>query len=279
MDKKLKISSIFKKNETRLATWQWPSCRNSKTLSFRDDKHIFKTINSVLFDPFDGIGTPQSIFTNSSSSNQSSASNNSIESSSHDEEIIKRARSERLFFEPGATSSIFQEPKLCKNNDQEQEEERALGSHYAEGTGKDSTTRVYCTQPYIEQKQEEENQENDLPFKESVILAMESKDPYLDFKKSMKEMVESQGIKDWDNLQELLAWYLKLNGETNHGFILGAFIDLLMELVIPGSTPPSTASDNSITSSSYSSSFSCPSSPLSSSGHKEIEEQENGKVT
>ncbi|KAK4353401.1 hypothetical protein RND71_028919 [Anisodus tanguticus] len=241
MAKKLKISSIFKKRETTgLATWQWPSCTHSKTLSFRADDNIFKTINSVFFDPFDGIETPESFFT-TSSSNQSVSNSISIESH---EEIIKRARSERLFFEPGATSSIIQEPKkLC-----------------------------------IYQEQEVENQENDLPFKESVILSMESKDPYLDFKNSMKEMVETQGIKDWENLQELLAWYLKMNGEVNHGYVLGAFVDLLMELVIP--TTPSTTSDNSITSysSAASSSFSCPSSPLSSLGHKEIEEQENGKV-
>ncbi|KAJ8540317.1 hypothetical protein K7X08_030236 [Anisodus acutangulus] len=232
MAKKLKISSIFKKRETGLATWQWPSCTHSKTLSFRADDNIFKTINSVFFDPFDGIETPECYFTNSSS-DQSSASN-SISTDSH-EEIIKRARSERLFFEPGATSSIFQEPKNIQ--------------------------------------EEENDQEDALPFKESVILAMESNDPYLDFKNSMKEMVETQGIKDWEILQELLAWYLKMNGEVNHGFVLGAFVDLLMELVIP--TTPSTASDNTITSYSSASSFSCPSSPLSSLGH---EEQKNGEV-
>ncbi|KAF3617749.1 putative nucleolar GTP-binding protein 1-like [Capsicum annuum] len=225
MAKKLKICSIFKRKEQPLlaiATWQWPSCTHSKTLSFRGDDNIFKTINSIFFDPFDGIETPQS------------SSSNSI---SIDEEIIKGARSERLFFKPDATSSIVQQ-------------------------------------------HEEEIQENDdLPFKESIILAMESNDPYLDFKISMKEMVESQGIKDWDNLQELLAWYLKLNGEINHGFILGAFLDLLMELVFPITTP-SIISDNSTTSysSAASSSFSCPSSPLSSLGQKEIEEQEKGKV-
>ncbi|XP_059316026.1 transcription repressor OFP13-like [Lycium ferocissimum] len=242
MAKKLKISSIFKKRETpgAAATWQWPSCTHSKTLSFRADDNIFKTINSVFFDPFDGTETSESFFTNSSS-DQSLASN-CISTESH-EEIIKGVRSERLFFEPGTTSSIFQEPKkICKS-----------------------------------QQEEGENQEDDFPFKESIIWAMESKDPYLDFKKSMKEMVETQGIKDWENLQELLAWYLKMNGEVNHGFVLGAFVDLVMELVIP--TTPSTTSDNSITSysSAASSSFSCPSSPLSSLGHKEIEEQENEK--
>ncbi|MCD7447214.1 hypothetical protein HAX54_026333 [Datura stramonium] len=245
MAKRLKISSIFKKRETIGARSErlfstWPSCTHSKTLSFRADDNIFKNINSVFFDPFDRIETPESFSTNSSSASHS------ISTESHDEEIIKGARSERLFFEPGATSSIFQEePKLlCKNQEQEQGENQEI--------------------------------DLDLPFKESVILAMESKDPYLDFKNSMKEMVETQGIKDWVDLQELLAWYLKLNGEVNHGFVLGAFVDLLMELVFP-TAPSSSTSDNSVTSYS-SSSFSCPSSPLSLAGQNEIEGQENGKV-
>ncbi|MCI39788.1 ovate transcriptional repressor, partial [Trifolium medium] len=43
------------------------------------------------------------------------------------------------------------------------------------------------------------------PFKESVVLAMESEDPYEDFKRSMEEMVESHGVKDWEGLEELLS--------------------------------------------------------------------------
>ncbi|XP_016443721.1 transcription repressor OFP13-like [Nicotiana tabacum] len=247
MYKKMKISSIFKKREIGATNWQWPSCAHPKTLSFRADDNIFKTINSVFFEPLDGIETSESWFTNSSSESASISTESNEECLRGDqplEMIIKGVRSERLFFEPGNTSSIFQEPKPCKNQEQEDEEE---------------------------------NKEDDLPFKESIVLAMESEDPYLDFKKSMKEMVESQGIKDWEDLQELLAWYLKMNGKVNHGFILSAFVDLLIELAAP--TDPTT-SDNSITSYSSvaSSSFSCPSSPLSLVGHKEIEEQENGEV-
>lgn len=239
-----------------LGSWQWPSCANSKTLSFRaNDNNIFKTINSVFFDPSDhgveNIETPESWFTNSSeSASFSTESDDLLGTGEPLEMIIKGVRSERLFFEPNCTSSILNEEKPSQN------QEQALGK--------------------VEEEAKEEDE--DLPFKESVALAMESEDPYLDFKKSMEEMVETHGIKDsWKSLQELLGWYLKMNGKVNHGFILSAFVDLLIELAAP--TDPTT-SDNSITSYSSvaSSSFSCPSSPLSLVGHKEIEEQENGEV-
>ncbi|KAJ8526349.1 hypothetical protein K7X08_028826 [Anisodus acutangulus] len=111
--------------------------------------------------------------------------------------------------------------------------------------------------------QDDDDGDQELPFKESVALAMESEDPYLDFKKSMEEMVETHEIKDWESLQELLGWYLKMNGKINHGFIIGAFVDLLIEF-----SPP--------TSDSITCYFSAPSSPMSSVGNKE---QEKGSST
>ncbi|XP_027353034.1 transcription repressor OFP13-like [Abrus precatorius] len=87
-----------------------------------------------------------------------------------------------------------------------------------------------------------------LPFKDSVVLSMESQDPYVDFRKSMEEMVAAKCVKDWEGLQELLCWYLRVNGKSNHGYIVGAFVDLLV------------ASSSSSLSSSDSHS---PSSPLS----------------
>ncbi|KAF8397956.1 hypothetical protein HHK36_016882 [Tetracentron sinense] len=79
-----------------------------------------------------------------------------------------------------------------------------------------------------------------LPFKESVVLAMESEDPYEDFRRSMEEMVEAHGLKDWECLEELLGWYLKVNGKKTHGFILVAFVDLLVRLA--SSSSPSSSS-------------------------------------
>lgn len=114
-------------------------------------------------------------------------------------------------------------------------------------------------------------------FKDSVAMALESEDPYLDFKRSMEEMVESKNLlKDWDCLEELLVWYLRMNGKINHGFIVGAFVDLLVGFsaaaadskkkkktavatVVSGSDSMSTTTYYS----SASSSFSSPSSPLS----------------
>ena len=62
--------------------------------------------------------------------------------------------------------------------------------------------------------------------------------------------MEAQCVKGWEGLQELLSWYLKVNGKTNHGYIVGAFVDLLF------------ASSSSLVSSSDNNSHS-PSSPLS----------------
>lgn len=123
-----------------------------------------------------------------------------------------------------------------------------------------------------EDDEEEGEEEEKSPFKESVILAMESDDPYRDFKRSMQEMVESSsGIKDWEWLQELLGWYLKMNGNGNHGFIVGAFVDLLLELSAPKTSAPDSLSTSY---SSALSSLSSPTSPLSSLGNKEIEEEQ-----
>ncbi|XP_068664279.1 transcription repressor OFP13-like [Aristolochia californica] len=83
------------------------------------------------------------------------------------------------------------------------------------------------------------------PYEESVVLAMESADPYVDFRTSMEEMVEALGLKDWDCLEELLLWYLKVNGKKNHGFIVGAFVDLLVSLVSSSSESEEKGDDGS----------------------------------
>ena len=63
--------------------------------------------------------------------------------------------------------------------------------------------------------------------RERVAMVMASLNPYRDFRDSMNEMVESQGLKDWSSLEELLQSYLRLNQKSNHGFIVEAFVDLI----------------------------------------------------
>ncbi|KAG5052478.1 hypothetical protein JHK87_004676 [Glycine soja] len=91
------------------------------------------------------------------------------------------------------------------------------------------------------------------PFKNSVVLTMDSEDPHVDFRKSMEEMVETLGVEDWESLEDLLCWYLQANAKSNHEYIIGAFVDLLFYLAVP----------NSPCSQDFEHSHSRPSSPLS----------------
>ncbi|KAJ9159722.1 hypothetical protein P3X46_025201 [Hevea brasiliensis] len=208
----MKIPSLFKTKETKLLhpwpAWAHHPCKHPKTHSFRAEDDIFKTVNSVYFDPLYGVETPQSLFTNSSETASLSTDQSEDFYEESLETVVRGVRSERLFFEPGHTNSILEEAKP-----------------------------------------------GGFPFKESVLLAMESEDPYLDFRKSMEEMVESHGLRDWECLEELLLWYLKVNGKKNHGFIVGAFIDLLVGIAA-ASYSDSTAFSSAV--SSFSSSALCP---------------------
>ncbi|XVE96325.1 hypothetical protein REPUB_Repub02eG0211800 [Reevesia pubescens] len=196
MRKKMKLPFLSNTKNNSLqakSSWPWPSCHQPRTLSFRTDESLFKTINSAYLDAIIEAETPESWFSNSSESVSFSTASDNDSGGDPVETVIKGLRSERLFFEPGETSSILEEAKL-----------------------------------------------NDgLPFKESIVLKMESQDPYVDFRKSMEEMVEAHGIKDWEGLEELLCWYLSANGKSNHGYIAGAFVDLLVKLAISSTSIPS----------------------------------------
>ncbi|KAL7611687.1 transcription repressor OFP15 [Lactuca sativa] len=120
--------------------------------------------------------------------------------------VIRGLSSDRFFFKPGKTSSILEEAKPS-----EKEKEKVL------------------------------------PFKESVsMMEMESTDPFVDFKKSMQEMVDAdEGLKEWENLQELLSLYLALNEKINHGYIIRAFVDLMLVNLGASSALPSSCSSSS----------------------------------
>ncbi|KAF7818829.1 putative CCR4-associated factor 1-like protein 11 [Senna tora] len=99
-----------------------------------------------------------------------------------------------------------------------------------------------------------------LPFKDSVMLSMESRDPFLDFRNSMEEMVQAHSLNHPQALEDLLCWYLRLNGNTNHSYILAAFVDLLLahSSASSSSSSHSPSSPLSFSTTSHSSSFSTP---------------------
>ncbi|KAL3532142.1 hypothetical protein ACH5RR_005663 [Cinchona calisaya] len=191
--KMMKIPFPFKSKEmvsSGSSSWPWPTCASPRTLSFRAKNDIFfKTMNCT--------------YNNNSGNNNNleelvdtpeCASFSSVYREEEEEEektVIRGLRSERLFFEPGETSSsILEKAKV----------------------------------------------EEYFPFKESVAMAVDSRDPFLDFRRSMEEMVEAHELKDWESLEDLLTCYLKVNVKSNHGYIVGAFVDLLVTLAFASSS-------------------------------------------
>ncbi|KAK7336768.1 hypothetical protein VNO77_17315 [Canavalia gladiata] len=90
---------------------------------------------------------------------------------------------------------------------------------------------------------DDDNENQKALFNGSVAVPTYSPDPYMDFRRSMEEMVEARpelmDVKsNWHVLHELLLCYLALNPKSTHKFILGAFSDLLVSLISFSSSPP-----------------------------------------
>ncbi|PSR98074.1 Transcription repressor like [Actinidia chinensis var. chinensis] len=228
MGKKMKLPFLSKNEDVATRhPWQWTLCTKPKTLSFRASDDMFKTVNSALFDFSGDVETPESWFTSSLESTSFSTQSEDQD----DSKLDPNTADETVIRGAQAQSErLFFEPR----------ENRSIV--------KEATSSGFL-------------------FKESVVLAMESEDPYEDFKRSMEEMVEGHGLRDWECLEELLGWYLKVNGKVNHGFIVGAFVDLLVAMA-----SNSKCTSDSTSFSSAASSFSSP--DLSPLGKKEIDEDQ-----
>jgi uncharacterized protein (TIGR01568 family) len=223
MAKKLGLASLFSNgseasmsSSTSFSTagsWQWPSCTQAITLSFRcgspeivsmrhndkeeeEDGGGFKTSMNPAYLLDDEPQYSCSLLSSDMSSHSLCTApevDDGVEEEDKDEDeaIVRSLRSNgRLLFEPESTSSIVK-----------------------------MKTRAAA-------------------FDGATALAIDSADPYGDFRRSMEEMVLSHGVEDWGWLEEMLGWYLSANGKKTHGLIVGAFVDLLVALT---SAPSSSA--------------------------------------
>ncbi|KAK6131585.1 hypothetical protein DH2020_034599 [Rehmannia glutinosa] len=231
MGKKMKFPFLFKSAETTAAAasaWPWPACvNNPKTLSFRANTtgNIYKTMNSAYLD--DKNTTDE--YAESTPDSFFSIRDSNEESFSRGSEILEFPNNDETAVVRGLRSDrLFFEPGETNSI---LEEAKSYG----------------------------------FPYKESsvAIMAMDSRDPFLDFRVSMEEMVEAHGLKDWECLEELLTCYLRVNGKSNHGYIVGAFIDLLLHLALANDASSSTSAiDEQCSSSSTTTQYSF-TSPLS----------------
>ncbi|KAL6651753.1 hypothetical protein ACP70R_010678 [Stipagrostis hirtigluma subsp. patula] len=195
------------------ASWQWPSCTQARTLSFRGDSAEVASMRSVnnyrqeeyktSMNPAYALDAAERHCSGSDSSGSllSTAPEPAAAADDDADEVVLRGirsdRNSRLFFEPESTSSIVSK------------QEAAAAA----------------------------------AFDGATALAIDSADPYGDFRRSMEEMVMSHGVSDWRWLEEMLGWYLSANGKKTHGLIVGAFVDLLVALTSAPS-PASACSSN-----------------------------------
>ncbi|MED6177706.1 hypothetical protein PIB30_100631 [Stylosanthes scabra] len=82
-----------------------------------------------------------------------------------------------------------------------------------------------------------------------------SVDPYVDFLRSMQEMIASRRhtldvSKDWEYLHDLLLCYLALNPSHTHRYIVRAFTDLVVDLLSSSSSSSSSLSSPPVVKSS-----------------------------
>ncbi|XP_016473686.1 transcription repressor OFP13-like [Nicotiana tabacum] len=73
------------------------------------------------------------------------------------------------------------------------------------------------------------------PFKDCLVLAVESENPKIDFLHSMEQMTKAYGLKpsgemDWQLFEDLLTWFLRINNMKNQDVIAAAFVDLCLLL-------------------------------------------------
>lgn len=65
-----------------------------------------------------------------------------------------------------------------------------------------------------------------IPWRESMAVVKQSENPYLDFKRSMLEMIVEKDMFDDRELEQLLFCFLSLNSPNHHRLIVNAFVDI-----------------------------------------------------
>ncbi|KAE8077049.1 hypothetical protein FH972_015654 [Carpinus fangiana] len=108
-----------------------------------------------------------------------------------------------------------------------------------------ASQRLFCSSPgrsnsIFESLDTRQDPDNSLAITGSVTVPKYSVDPYIDFRRSMQEMVEARNLMDvtseWEYLHELLLCYLTLNPKHTHKYIIRAFSDLVISILSSSSS-------------------------------------------
>uniref|UniRef100_A0ACD5Y9Z4 Uncharacterized protein n=1 Tax=Avena sativa TaxID=4498 RepID=A0ACD5Y9Z4_AVESA len=186
------------------ASWQWPSCAQARTMSFhRDDADDRSTdVSSTRWD------CKTRVMTNPA----------------YSEDGDDSASAELSFL--SATDSSPSSTTTAPASDLDEAIIRGIRSCSRLFFEPEATSSIVT-------KQQNTIRCAEAAFGGATAMAIDSADPYGDFRRSMEEMVLSHGNDgddDWGWLEEMLGWYLRANGKKTHGLIVGAFVDLLIAL-------------------------------------------------
>ncbi|KAL5232155.1 hypothetical protein ABZP36_030931 [Zizania latifolia] len=200
------------------SAWQWPSCKQPRTHSFRHHHHqqqqtMMKTMNSAY-------SADSACFSANSFASLDSLSSSTCRTAcevsagpaavqAEADAVVCALRSDRLFFDPDASPVAASSVLINKA----------------------ATKKKKMMKKKVEAKE----------FDGVTGMSIESSNPYGDFRASMEAMVarHGSGAKDWRWLEEMLGWYLRVNAKSTHGLVVRAFVDLL---VAASSASPSSSS-------------------------------------
>ncbi|KAL6595529.1 hypothetical protein ACP70R_047869 [Stipagrostis hirtigluma subsp. patula] len=304
MGKKGIVAAIFSKPKltadagSPAPPWPWPSCANNpQTASFRqgEDRHrttaggdaaaarggalmckaageMYKTVNSIYFDSADdscGFFEDDADDDDAALDLDDGSFSTTTASEDWSEAVIRslgRTSTDRFFFDsgppPASNSILAASPSPSPGRRTPLPPEPKAPAAAAEAVMSDSDP-----DKDVEEEEEELPSSTTSLVEESVAVALDSEDPYRDFRASMAEMVAAHGLRDWAALQEMLLWYLRINGKHNHALIVGAFVDLLVGLATNGAAAEATTTTTgTMTTTTASSSNSSSSSSSSTSG-------------
>uniref|UniRef100_A0ACD5VXB9 Uncharacterized protein n=1 Tax=Avena sativa TaxID=4498 RepID=A0ACD5VXB9_AVESA len=184
--------------------WAWPSCKLPRTESFDDAAPPPpgpRTLASIFLESDD------SSFTNSSSARRGDCSGSLSTTASEPSAAGGDADDTEVVYDEDAASV----GGLLRSSD------RLLFDPGAPG----------ATSSILEKKSATE------AFVGGLAVALESADPYRDFRASMEEMVAAHGVQGWGWLEEMLGWYLRANGKDTHAAIVAAFVDVIVSIADP----------------------------------------------
>ncbi|CAO1942391.1 unnamed protein product [Urochloa humidicola] len=133
-----------------------------------------------------------------------------------------------------ATNSLYEDPlvaaaavaphQLQLEAEREQQEARRRRRQQRRRRGRAATTGGTARHGAVGEEEGEEDGRR--VARESVAVAVDSSEPYEDFRESMVQMVVEKEIYAWDDLNDLLHQFLSLNSPRHHPLILHAFADL-----------------------------------------------------